>query len=153
MTSTPCLFKISIVASLICGEIAGLAAVNAKVPLRLRMKYLVAKSFANTLKKIYPIRNGWMNWLDANTIICRCEEVSLAKLQYSVSELGASDSCTAKLLTRCGMGLCQGRICSRAVVDLVSSQLEQPASEKDRIATVKREVITPISLGVLAKDK
>jgi NADPH-dependent 2,4-dienoyl-CoA reductase/sulfur reductase-like enzyme len=139
--------------ALLEGEIAGLSAVNAKVPLRLRMKYLAAKSFANALKKIYPIRNGWMNWLEANTIICRCEEVSLAKLQYSVSELGASDSRTAKLLTRCGMGLCQGRICSRAVVDLVSSQLEQPASEKDRIATVKREVITPISLGVLAKDK
>ena len=94
-----------------------------------------------------------MNWSDSNTVICRCEEVTLSTLQNAVSELGASDSRTAKLLTRCGMGLCQGRICSRSVVDLVAAQLNQSPSDKDRIGTAKREVITPISLGVLAKGK
>jgi NADPH-dependent 2,4-dienoyl-CoA reductase/sulfur reductase-like enzyme len=135
------------------GRIAGLAAAGANIPRSLRRKLRRALSFAKTLKKFYPIKNGWMNWADANTVICRCEEVTLSTLQYSVNELGATDSRTAKLLSRCGMGLCQGRICSRSVVDLVAAQLNQTPSDKDRIGTAKREVITPISLGVLAKDK
>ena len=135
------------------GKIAGLAVAGTKIPKSLRRKLKRATSFANTLKRIYPIKSGWMNWSDSNTVICRCEEVTLSTLQNAVSELGASDSRTAKLLTRCGMGLCQGRICSRSVVDLVAAQLNKSPSDKDRIGTAKREVITPISLGVLAKGK
>jgi D-hydroxyproline dehydrogenase subunit alpha len=43
------------------------------------------------------------------TIVCRCEDVTLGQLQTQNSW----DS--AKMLTRCGMGPCQGRICGSAV--------------------------------------
>jgi len=45
----------------------------------------------------------------SETIVCRCEDVALARLK-------AHDSWrAAKLQTRCGMGPCQGRICGAAV--------------------------------------
>ena len=106
--------------------------------------------FANALIKAYPIKPGWKSWLRDETIICRCEEVCLSDLKHSINELGATDSRTAKLLTRCGMGLCQGRICGRFVVDLVANELNLSPTDTDRISAVNRPIITPIPLGVLA---
>lgn len=44
-----------------------------------------------------------------DTIVCRCEDVRLGSLR------GRTGWRDAKLLTRCGMGPCQGRICGGAV--------------------------------------
>jgi len=43
-----------------------------------------------------------------DTLVCRCEDVTLARLKKFN---GWRD---AKLQTRCGMGCCQGRICGAA---------------------------------------
>lgn len=138
------------------GVIAGLSAakfVGCKVEVLKAHKKRRAKRqrFANALIRSYPIKSGWKTWLKMQTTICRCEEVDLAQLQYAVNELGASDSRTAKLLTRCGMGLCQGRICGRSVVDLVSAELNISPSDMDRFSSVNRPIITPIPLGLLAR--
>jgi NAD(P)H-nitrite reductase large subunit len=50
--------------------------------------------------------------LTADTIVCRCEDVSHAQLTH------ARDWRTAKLQQRCGMGHCQGRICGAATQHL-----------------------------------
>lgn len=106
--------------------------------------------FADALIKSYPVKAGWITWLNEQTLICRCEEVSTQDLKEAISELGATDSRTAKLLTRCGMGLCQGRICGRSVVDLVASELNISPTDTDRISAANRPIISPIPLGVLA---
>ncbi|WP_430388829.1 FAD-dependent oxidoreductase [Dyella sp. 20L07] len=49
---------------------------------------------------------------NAQTLICRCEDVSLGDLN------GFDDARAAKLATRCGMGSCQGRICGTALAEL-----------------------------------
>ena len=86
-------------------------------------------------------------------MVCRCEEVSVDNLKFAIDELGATDSRTAKLLTRCGMGLCQGRVCGRSVVDLVAAELNISPSDTDRFSAVNRPIISPIPLGVLAKGE
>ncbi|WP_042802022.1 (2Fe-2S)-binding protein, partial [Streptomyces sp. C] len=49
---------------------------------------------------------------------CRCEEVPADRIREAVEELGARDARTVKLLTRAGMGWCQGRMCGPAVAAL-----------------------------------
>jgi hypothetical protein len=51
------------------------------------------------------------------------------------------------------MGLCQGRICGRSVVDLVAKELNVLSTDIDRISAVNRPIITPIPLGVLAQGE
>jgi hypothetical protein len=140
------------------GVIAGIAAakfVGCKVDVLKAHRKRRAKRqrFANALIKAYPIKAGWQLWPNDQTTICRCEEVSLGDLKFSVEELGATDSRTAKLFTRCGMGLCQGRICGRSVVDLVAKELNVLPTDIDRISAVNRPIITPIPLGVLAQGE
>ena len=62
---------------------------------------------------------------DADTIICRCEEVSLKDLWQAVS-LGDSQPEAVKRRTRCGMGMCQGRICGPTLARFVSSETGVP---------------------------
>lgn len=79
-------------------------------------------------------------------IICRCEEVSLEKLEETAKKF----NCTArelKLRTRAGMGFCGGRTC-RPAVDKIISEL---TSEKptDDIPLKVQPPVRPISLGEL----
>ncbi len=133
--------------SLAEGAIAGLSAAgsmrNVKPLRKLRKRAL---SFAKALEKMYPVRPGWKSWLTPDTTICRCEEVDFQTLQGSRELLGVEDARSAKLMVRCGMGLCQGRTCSRALFDLMESDA------KDRIQGVFRPIISPITLGELARD-
>jgi len=53
------------------------------------------------------------------TIICRCEEVTLAELSANLRPwLAAAGS--LKRVTRAGMGKCQGRYCSAVLVELAA---------------------------------
>ena len=139
--------------SLLEGEIAGLSASGQSIPASLRSSRYRKQLFANALKKTYPIRDGWQSWPQGSTTICRCEEVKLSEISESVSELGAEDSRTAKLFTRAGMGLCQGRICSRNVSEIVAGLTQCVVTNEERIASSNRPIATPISLGQLGDGK
>lgn len=136
--------------SLIEGEIAGLAASDQEIPHSLLRKRSCKQLFADALKRSYPVRDGWREWISPSTTICRCEEVNFEEIKDSVSELGAEDSRTAKLFTRAGMGLCQGRMCSRNVSDIVSGITGCAVTDTERIAGSNRPIAAPISLGQLS---
>ena len=53
-----------------------------------------------------------------DTIICRCEDVTAAQLKRYSSWR------QAKLQTRCGMGVCQGRVCGAAITWLYEWELQ-----------------------------
>lgn len=139
--------------SLIEGEIAGLSASGQGVSPVLWFNRMRKQIFANALKRSYPIRDGWQNWPNDTTTICRCEEVKMREIRESVTELGAEDSRTAKLFTRAGMGLCQGRICSRNVSEIVAGLTNCTVSDGERIASSNRPIASPISLGLLGDGK
>jgi D-hydroxyproline dehydrogenase subunit alpha len=136
--------------SLTEGEIAGLAASGQKVPQSLLRKRFGKQLFSDALKRSYPVRDGWRDWISPDTTICRCEEVKWQEIKDSVSELGAEDSRTAKLFTRAGMGLCQGRMCSRNVSEIVSGLTHCDVTDQERIAGSNRPIAAPISLGQLS---
>jgi len=139
--------------SLIEGEIAGLAASGQKIKHALLTERVRKQRFANALKRSYPVRDGWREWITSNTTICRCEEVKSQEIRDSVSELGAEDSRTSKLFTRAGMGLCQGRMCSRNVSEIVSGITQCAVTDGERIAASNRPIAAPISLGQLSDGK
>ena len=139
--------------SLIEGEIAGLSATGQSIRSTLRLNRIRKQIFANALKRSYPVRDGWQSWLEEDTTVCRCEEVKLSEICESVTELGAEDSRTAKLFTRAGMGLCQGRVCSRNVSEIVAGLTHCPITDGERIALSNRPIASPISLGLLGDGK
>jgi hypothetical protein len=95
--------------ALIEGQIAGLAAVGrateAKVFFAKRDK---ARQFAQLLNHAFRLRSELRSLPGPETIICRCEDVSYARLRKHTSWR------SAKLHARCGMGPCQGRVCGPA---------------------------------------
>ena len=117
--------------------------------LRLRRKQQI---FANALLDIYRVKDGWTTWQDETTILCRCEEVAFGDVRRAIVDLGVSDLRSAKLLTRAGMGMCQGRVCGHAVAEFVAKETGRQLTLKDLQDSAKRPVITPIPLGLLAKS-
>ncbi|MFC3107608.1 FAD-dependent oxidoreductase [Undibacterium arcticum] len=95
------------------GSIAGLAAVGDLSP---AARYLAERArgqaFAARLAKTFVLRPELRHLCDAQTIVCRCEDVRHGALARHSSWR------SAKLHTRCGMGPCQGRICGGATAVL-----------------------------------
>lgn len=57
--------------------------------------------------------------LPEETVICRCENVTLAEIKRGI-ELGFTSMEALKKATRCGMGMCQGRTCLPIVSDMLA---------------------------------
>ncbi len=119
--------------ALVEGEIAGLAAAGRSTA-HLAARRNRALQFASNLDKAFALRAELRNFSDAQTIVCRCEDVRYAALQ------GSHSAREAKLHTRCGMGPCQGRICAPATAFLFGW-------ESDSV----RPPILPAAIGTLAE--
>ncbi len=57
--------------------------------------------------------------IDDDTIICRCEEITMGDIRKTITD-GFLTVNSIKKTTRCGMGLCQGRICGPVLFDILS---------------------------------
>lgn len=83
------------------------------------------------------------------TIICRCEEVSLEDIQQTASQYHCSAR-EVKLRTRAGMGYCGGRTC-RPAVDAVLEAVTGERAGHD-IPLKVQPPIRPVSLSVLGGE-
>ncbi|GAA3447427.1 NAD(P)/FAD-dependent oxidoreductase [Planomonospora venezuelensis] len=102
-------------------------------------------AFARALRESYPVRPGWQEWLRDETPVCRCEEVPLAAVREARA-LGASDARSVKLLSRAGMGWCQGRMCGYAV-SCLAGEADGPGGSPP---APRRTIAQPVRLGDLA---
>ncbi|MER5339372.1 FAD-dependent oxidoreductase [Streptomyces mirabilis] len=100
-----------------------------------------AREFFAALDTVYAPPAHWTEQVTDDTVVCRCEEVTAGAVRNAVDELGAGDVRTVKLLTRAGMGWCQGRMCEPAVAGLTGCE-QTPA---------RRLLARPVPLGVLAR--
>jgi NAD(P)H-nitrite reductase large subunit len=98
------------------------------------------RSFAAALDAVYAPPAHWTDQVTDDTVVCRCEEVTGGRVREAAADLGAGDVRTVKLLTRAGMGWCQGRICEPAVAGLAGCEQTSP----------RRLLARPVPLGVLA---
>ena len=126
--------------ALLEGRIAGLAAARADDAARAlvprRTRHL---RFAALLKRHFALRPELLQTLRPDTLICRCEDVSHGQLNEF--ESGRE----AKLLTRCGMGACQARLCGPICADLYGWRPGggRPPLQPARLATLMSEVTHP----------
>lgn len=133
--------------SLVEGEIAGRSAaarLRGDMPRDLAASQRTRRrlaAFAEALEDAYSAPAGWADRVTDETVLCRCEEVTAASVREAVSELGATDLRTIKLLTRAGMGWCQGRICGPGVAGVAGCPLTPANTPFAR----------PVPLGVLAE--
>ncbi|WP_330241323.1 FAD/NAD(P)-dependent oxidoreductase [Streptomyces sp. NBC_00525] len=110
---------------------------------RLRRARRRMRRFAGLMGAVHRPGPGWTDWLAPDTEVCRCEEVTAGAIRSAVGDLGAADTRTAKLLTRAGMGWCQGRTCGFAVRALAGP----PTGETPD----RRPLACPVPLAALAR--
>jgi hypothetical protein len=95
-------------------------------------KRVKAQRFARLLDLTFHLRPELRSLPLPETIVCRCEDVPYSHLQQPTSWRAA------KLLTRCGMGPCQGRVCGPATQFLFkwNSDSVRPPVFPARVATL-----------------
>ncbi|MFJ4814789.1 NAD(P)/FAD-dependent oxidoreductase [Streptomyces sp. NPDC088801] len=109
-------------------------------PAALKARTALQRSAA-ALDSAYAPPAHWPEQITDDTVVCRCEEVTAGAVREAL-DLGAGDERTVKLLTRAGMGWCQGRMCGTAIAGLAGCA-PTPA---------KRPFARPVPLGVLARQ-
>jgi NADPH-dependent 2,4-dienoyl-CoA reductase/sulfur reductase-like enzyme len=74
------------------------------------------------LRNIYAFRPGLLDLLTDETIICRCEEIPYGTISRLI-ENNVRRLEQIKLLSRTGMGRCQGRLCYPTLIGIFSKVL------------------------------
>jgi D-hydroxyproline dehydrogenase subunit alpha len=89
------------------------------------------QGFAVTLNRLSrPPANLATALMTDETCVCRCESISYGDLHRVLSEHNHIRTANAaKLATRAGMGMCQGRLCGHNVMQLVSEARRTPVSD------------------------
>jgi NADPH-dependent 2,4-dienoyl-CoA reductase/sulfur reductase-like enzyme len=113
---------------------------------RLRRRLAAKERFRLALAPLHSLGRGLYDLATPETIICRCEEVTLAALEGALS--ATSDPNVVKSYTRAGMGLCQGRNCHLHIGHLLA---RKGGLEPEQAAmTTARPPSRPVPIGVLA---
>ncbi len=124
-------------------------AVDPKQVSRVNRKLDRQRRFAAALFTLFPTPGHGPDLLTDDTIICRCEGVTVKEVRRRISE-GADTLGALRKSTRAGMGRCQGRFCGLAVADLLARQTGQPVGQLE-VAT-PRPPVMPIPLHGLAEN-
>lgn len=83
---------------------------------------------------------------DNDIIICRCREVTKKQILEAIKD-GAVDLAGVKRRVNAGMGLCQGKSCSRLVARIISEQTGISLSQIGPSSA--RPPVRPVNLQVL----
>jgi NADPH-dependent 2,4-dienoyl-CoA reductase/sulfur reductase-like enzyme len=139
------------------GQVAGLAAAaqlgmigEAELARRLapaRAKLSKLNRLASALQTIYAFRPGLVQLAKEDTLLCRCEEITLSQVKEALAN-GATDLHQVKLYSRAGMGYCQSRFCSVLIAPIIAQATGRPMAELQPFTI--RPPLHPIPLKVLA---
>jgi hydrogen cyanide synthase HcnB len=91
---------------------------------------------------------GIFNILSDDTVVCRCEEVTMQDVISAVAD-GARDVNDIKRRTRLGMGHCQGRFCGQVINELI---WRLTGVRKQREVFTPRTPAKPVPFAYLAGE-
>ena len=104
------------------------------------------RRFQKRLWRLHDVAPRPLPLAEDETIVCRCEAVSLARLKRGLDEnpghVGA-----LKRSTRLGMGSCQGRYCGPAAVRLLADLTGETPSDESHFAP--RVPIKPVRIATI----
>ncbi|MEV6329066.1 NAD(P)/FAD-dependent oxidoreductase [Streptomyces sp. NPDC051909] len=139
--------------ALVEGTLAAHSIAGSSAPSALRRARARLRAFADVMGAAHRPGAGWPEWLPDATDVCRCEEVPAGRVRAALTDLGARDARTVKLLTRAGMGWCQGRMCGPAVAALCARADADAGAAADPAAPTpdRRPLACPVPLRDLAE--
>jgi len=116
-------------------------------PIRRQLDSL--NQFADALKNLsYPGKRLLTQLMTDSATLCKCEEVSVGAFKDCLKQNPhIANANSAKLLSRAGMGLCQGRYCHFQVSQLLATELG--IDEQDGGAFTARFPAKPVRIGAL----
>ncbi len=145
--------------ALLEGELAGLAAAMrvgaakgaeaAAHRRRLQRRLARLMAFRTAIEAIYRPPASLLPLMRDDTIVCRCEEVTLAEARRWVRE-GVNEANSLKAITRMAMGRCQGRNCVPTLTRLIAAETGIDVAEVS--PPRPRPPLKPIGVAALAAD-
>jgi thioredoxin reductase/bacterioferritin-associated ferredoxin len=142
------------------GRIAGISAVRSLghlsaaeakktvEPSRRRLGGL--RRLRGVLDKVSAPRPGLFELANDDTIVCRCEEITLGQIKEALAE-GATGMREVKRMTRTGMGPCQGRMCGPAIQEMIAREKDLLPESVSHLNP--RPPVKPIPLKALAEHQ
>jgi len=88
-------------------------------------------------------------------VICRCEHVTRAEIEYAVRRLGVKNLIDLRRRTRIGMGTCQGATCMKNVAHILAEELGCPEREGEFIrqyAAERWKGVVPVAWGATLRE-
>jgi hypothetical protein len=107
------------------------------------------RTFRSALDHIYRIRPGLLDLACSDTTICRCEEISRKEMEDGI-EFGGTNISTLKVITRIGMGPCQGKMCWPTVARLIAEKEGKSVAEIGDLRV--RPPIGPLAMSDLLNE-
>ena len=145
--------------SMIEGRIAGLAILERlgrPAPDTARLLQGLARERRNELRygavlnRMCRLPEDWVRSVPEETILCRCEDVRMADIRKAMADGFVTPGALRKAC-RCGLGNCQGRICSPILRDILAAETK---SGPDRTSAPSvRPPIKAVRLGALAETE
>lgn len=114
-----------------------------------RRRLVSHRRFQRALWRLFSAPQLDVQLAREDTLVCRCEEVTLAEIQGSLDG-GACTAGAVKRETRAGMGRCQGRYCGSLITELVAKHSGIAAEEFSFFAP--RPPIKPVPINLLARE-
>ncbi|MBK8097260.1 MAG: FAD-dependent oxidoreductase [Planctomycetes bacterium] len=114
-----------------------------EVPAALRARVRSERKAADAMLRAFPPLPGLYELADAPTIVCRCEDVPLAKVREA-AELHGRDARGIKMGCRAGMGPCQARICGPSLQAMACGDGRVPMD-----APVVQVPVKAVSVGTM----
>lgn len=106
--------------------------------------------FGGLLSDLFSPPAGLVSMLKDDTIICRCEEITLGEIKEAI-QMGARSIGEVKMLTRTGMGNCQGRMCEHTVAAIIADQLAGEGVTREEVGYYSiRPPLHPLPQSFLA---
>ena len=104
------------------------------------------EKFAQLLGDLFSPTDDLYRLAREDTIICRCEQITLKEVREAIS-FGAQSVGDVKSLTRSGMGNCQGRTCASIIAHILADETGRSVAES-RYNSV-RPPIHPLPMSVI----
>lgn len=121
-----------------------------KTAVRLEKLRGLETRYGTFLNRLCHIPDAAFRHIHDDTIICRCEEITMKEIKGAMSR-GFLTTGAIKKATRCSMGRCQGRTCGPVISAIISAHTSPPSGS---IAPVPaRFPVKTVSLATLAQLK
>jgi thioredoxin reductase len=133
------------------GDLGALGSAEARsriAPLRARLTRM--DRFLTTLNQLYLVGPGLFELATDETVICRCEERTVADLDALISG-GVRDPNIVRALSRIGMGRCQGRNCASNVAAAIARRSNCPCELVAPLSV--RPPVKPVPVAALAEER